>query len=139
MTPTHYDILGVERDASAQDITAAYRRLVSQLHPDRHPDDKAGEETIKAVNRAYEVLSEPKRRKGYDASLRGRPVKRPQTPGGEEEPHGPTTPYHQPGYPASAAVNARPTMTYDEAMEAKERRELRKAVLTEQGWVMAID
>ncbi|HEY3499347.1 MAG TPA: J domain-containing protein [Polyangiaceae bacterium] len=61
-----YKDLGVARDASADDIKKAYRKLASQLHPDKNPGDKKSEARFKVVNRAHQVLSDPEKRKLYD-------------------------------------------------------------------------
>jgi len=62
----YYDILGVSRDASANDIKAAYRRLAVQFHPDRNPDDPDAEESFKEASEAYAVLSDADKRSRYD-------------------------------------------------------------------------
>ena len=62
----HYETLGVSRDASADEIKRAYRRLARQLHPDANPDDPAAEARFKEVAIAYETLSDPQRRQQYD-------------------------------------------------------------------------
>ncbi|OUC15547.1 MAG: molecular chaperone DnaJ [Alkalinema sp. CACIAM 70d] len=62
----YYEILGVSRDAEGDEIKRAYRRLARQYHPDLNPGDRAAEEKFKAVNEAYEVLSDPERRAQYD-------------------------------------------------------------------------
>ena len=61
-----YDILGVPRTATAEEIKKAYRRLAKQHHPDVNPGNKAAEEKFKEVSAAFEVLSDEKRRKLYD-------------------------------------------------------------------------
>jgi curved DNA-binding protein len=61
-----YATLGVPRSADAEAIKKAYRKLAKDLHPDRHPGDKQAEARFKSVNRAYDVLSDPKKRKLYD-------------------------------------------------------------------------
>ncbi|MFZ6003807.1 MAG: molecular chaperone DnaJ [Actinomycetota bacterium] len=63
--PDLYEILEVRRDASAEDIKRAYRRLARQLHPDTNPDPTASDR-FKQVAQAYEVLSDPEKRQRYD-------------------------------------------------------------------------
>ncbi|MBN2147099.1 MAG: J domain-containing protein [Anaerolineales bacterium] len=62
----YYQILGVDRKASKDEIKRAYRKLAMQYHPDRNPDDKKSEEKFKEVNEAYQVLSDPEKRTRYD-------------------------------------------------------------------------
>ena len=62
----YYKILGVEKRASADDIKKAYRRLARKYHPDVNPGDKAAEARFKEINEAYEVLSDPDKRRKYD-------------------------------------------------------------------------
>ncbi|MGH9895653.1 MAG: molecular chaperone DnaJ, partial [bacterium] len=62
----YYEILGVSRNAAAAELKAAYRKLAMQTHPDRNPGDKAAEQRFKEINEAYEVLSDPEKRKRYD-------------------------------------------------------------------------
>lgn len=62
----YYEILGVSKDATNEEIKKSYRRLARQYHPDLNPGNKAAEEKFKDVNEAYEVLSDPGKRAQYD-------------------------------------------------------------------------
>jgi curved DNA-binding protein len=62
----YYQILGVPRSASADEIRAAYRKLALKYHPDRNPGDKQAEDKFKEMNEAYQVLSDPQKRTRYD-------------------------------------------------------------------------
>ncbi|ADY52288.1 chaperone protein DnaJ [Pseudopedobacter saltans DSM 12145] len=62
----YYDVLGVSKSASADEIKKAYRKLAIKYHPDKNPDDKAAEEKFKEAAEAYEVLSNPEKRQRYD-------------------------------------------------------------------------
>ncbi len=67
MTNTdYYQILGVKKNASPEEIKKAYRKLALKYHPDRTKGDKASEEKFKQINEAYAVLSNPQKRKQYD-------------------------------------------------------------------------
>ena len=62
----YYGLLGVPKGATQKDIKQAYRKLARKYHPDLNPDDKAAEEKFKELNEAYEVLSDPEKRKKFD-------------------------------------------------------------------------
>lgn len=66
MAKDYYKILGVDKNASSDDIKKAYRTLVKKYHPDLHPGDKEAAEKFKEINEANEVLSDDKKRKQYD-------------------------------------------------------------------------
>src|SRR3981081_907483 len=62
----YYEILGVGRDVSADELKRAFRKLAMQFHPDRNPDDPQAPERFKECSEAYEVLSDPDKRRSYD-------------------------------------------------------------------------
>src|SRR5215218_5163856 len=62
----YYEILGVKKDAKADEIKKAYRRLARKHHPDVNPNDKSAEDKFKQVQEAYDVLSDEKKRKVFD-------------------------------------------------------------------------
>src|SRR5436189_4836592 len=61
-----YEILGVKKSASGDDVRKAFRKLARKYHPDVNPGDKAAEEKFKTLSEANDVLSDPKKRKIYD-------------------------------------------------------------------------
>jgi DnaJ-class molecular chaperone len=67
MPQDHYALLGIARDAGADEIRRAYRRLASRLHPDRNPGDPHAEARFRDVTEAYAVLSDTAKRTAYDA------------------------------------------------------------------------
>jgi len=66
MTDNYYEILGVNKDASKEEIKKAYRKLALENHPDRNPGDTEKEEAFKKISEAYSVLSDDDKRRNYD-------------------------------------------------------------------------
>ena len=66
MSKDFYEILGVAKTATAEEIKKAYRKLAIKYHPDRNPGDTAAEEKFKEISNAYEVLSDTSKRQRYD-------------------------------------------------------------------------
>jgi molecular chaperone DnaJ len=62
----YYEVLGVSKGASEQELKKAYRRIAMKCHPDRNPDDKTAEDKFKEASEAYEVLTDPNKRAAYD-------------------------------------------------------------------------
>jgi molecular chaperone DnaJ len=67
MARDFYEVLGVTKKASDEEIKRAYRKLARQYHPDRNPDDPGAEDRFKEIQQAYDTLSNPQKRKEYDA------------------------------------------------------------------------
>src|SRR5882762_970517 len=65
-TKDYYEVLGIKRGASDDEIKKAYRKLARKFHPDLNPGDKASEEQFKQLQEAYDVLSDAENRKLYD-------------------------------------------------------------------------
>src|SRR5882672_9146810 len=61
-----YEILGVSKSASADELKKAYRTLAMKHHPDRNPSDKSAEQKLKEVNEAYDILKDDQKRAAYD-------------------------------------------------------------------------
>lgn len=101
MSKDYYEILGVAKTATADEIKKAYRKLANKYHPDKNPDDPSAEDKFKEVKNAYEVLSDPDRRSTYD------------TYGSDVQQH------HRSGYDAHAEAFKR---AFDEQMRNMRRR-----------------
>jgi curved DNA-binding protein CbpA len=74
-TKNYYELLGLSSTASQDDIRTAYRKSVREHHPDTNPGDNFAEERFKDIQQAYEVLSSPEKRRGYDQRLRASSMK----------------------------------------------------------------
>src|SRR5947208_9519186 len=62
----YYEVLGITRTASDEEIKKAYRKFALKYHPDKNPGDKSAEESFKEIGEAYEALSDPQKRAAYD-------------------------------------------------------------------------
>jgi len=68
----YYKLLGVSPSASVEEIRAAYRKCAGEFHPDRHPGDAEVAKKFCEISRAYETISDPEKRRAYDAFGKGR-------------------------------------------------------------------
>lgn len=68
----YYEVLGIPRDATGEEIKKTFRRLARQFHPDVNPGNKTAEETFKDINEAYDILSDEIKRADYDQQLFGK-------------------------------------------------------------------
>lgn len=80
-----YRLLGLSPEATQEDIRKAHRRLVHEYHPDANPDDSSAEERFKEIQRAYDTLSDPEKRRAYDEKLQSPHVRRPWRTGATRE------------------------------------------------------
>ena len=62
----YYEVLGVSRDATPDDLKKAYRKLAVKFHPDKNPGDKTAEDKFKEVSEAYDILNDADKRAAYD-------------------------------------------------------------------------
>ena len=62
----YYEVLGLNKDASEEDVKKSYRKLAMKYHPDRNPDNPKAEEHFKEAKEAYEILTDPNKRAAYD-------------------------------------------------------------------------
>ena len=108
---SHYENLKVARDASAEDIRAAYRVLTRKHHPDRNPDNRDAERVMSVINVAYGVLSDPVKRAEHDAWIlqsEAAPIRTPRFVRGQLSTHAPSGRYRtQPAELEKAARQAR--------------------------------
>ena len=77
---TLYDLLGVSKTASSQEIKTAFKKKALQYHPDKNDGNPDKEEIFKRINMAYQVLGQPQSRTNYDFSITPRTVSYPSTP-----------------------------------------------------------
>lgn len=88
MAKSYYEILGVSKTATDEELKSAFRKLARQYHPDLHPGDEAAANKFKEVNEAYETLSDAQKRAEYDAAQAGGGSAGGSAFGGQGGPHG---------------------------------------------------
>lgn len=114
---THYEILGVKQTADQEEIKRAFRSRALRVHPDRNPGDPRAAAKFNRVNEAYEVLSDPDRRRAYDIALALSEEIGPR-------PAGPPSPTPPPRPPPAATP--RQHTDYRQWVEERERRAKRE-------------
>ncbi|QVL32571.1 DnaJ domain-containing protein [Telmatocola sphagniphila] len=100
MPRDHYEVLGVSRSASSEEITKAYKKLARQYHPDRNLGDKTAESKFKEIQSAYDTLNDPKKRQNYDQFGTDTPMGGAGGPGG----------FNFAGGPGGGGANVDPAM-----------------------------
>ncbi len=118
----YYSILGVSKTATDKEIKQAYRKLARQFHPDVNPGNKEAEEKFKGINEAYEVISDPEKRKKFDQwgenwKYADQFAKAGYTPGSPGAPGGPSGPFG-PGGPETGETYTRYYTSGEEGAEA---------------------
>lgn len=105
---THYDNLKIARNAPPEIVRAAYKALSQKFHPDRHPDKELATRTFQLINTAYEVLSDPVKRKDHDDWITMSEAEPRNSPPPPQSPYSPRhTPYppHPSPYPGHSRDN----------------------------------
>jgi molecular chaperone DnaJ len=114
MVKSHYTVLGVEPDASPQQIKSAYRQRVKELHPDHYGQDSG---PFLAVQEAYDVLSDPARRRRYDEQLTGQQRRRQKPQAASQQPGAPGRAPVEPLRPAGRSAPTVPGRRFRSPVE----------------------